>query len=359
MGCPRCEAEEAIGAKYCGGCGRRMQRSSCQRCGAANPSASKFCHECGHALTETAPGPHDAASEAAPWDEPDEIKDSAFWEAYADRTGIPAPGLIEVAPPAERERRASAAVDPDDGQTRWRRGEGHTRAALEDAPERRQRGRRAWPPPEEPERRPIRTAAVTVIVLILILTAVFLSTELWPGRLAVLTQWLAAPDRQTIASRPVLDPASVPAERAAPSAPAAVTEAPSPPDAIVSTEPATPTPAPPSELAPSSLPAAPSPSAAEKVEGPGRSRTPSAREEPASARPSSASAESPPPSTSVERMATFLIERDGPERAVQAALTVAGFYPTNTDDFKYWQRVAAAIRSARAPTTEPGEAGRR
>jgi hypothetical protein len=53
-----------------------------------------------------------------------------------------------------------------------------------------------------------------------------------------------------------------------------------------------------------------------------------------------------PPGTSAERMAAFLIERDGPERSLQTALAVAQFYRVDTDTFTYWQRVAAAIRAS-------------
>jgi hypothetical protein len=300
-------------------------------------------------LIDTAAVPRGAVSEAAQGDEPEEIKDSAFWEAYADRSGIPAAGLLEVAPPPGGERRASPAVDPDEGPTLWRQGVRDARATVDDVLERRQRGRRAWAP-EEPERRPSRIVAVTVIAMIVMLTAVFLSTEFWPGGLSALTRWIAPPDRQAVSSRPALDPVPVPTEPAAPSEPAAVTEGSSTTDATVSTEAAPPAPAAPSKPAAASLPAAPAAPAPGRLEGPGRSGIPPRPQEPAS---------TPGPSTSVERMATFLIGRDGPERAVQTALTVAKFYPANTDDFKYWHGVAAAIRASTARTGERDEGVRR
>jgi hypothetical protein len=299
-------------------------------------------------LTPAAPGRRDQAHESAAWDEPEEIKDSAFWEAYADRTGIPAAGLIEVAPLPEGGRGTSHAVDPDASQTPRRRRLRHSAAPFEDVSERRQRGQHAWPD-EKPERRPVRIVVVSGTVLIMALTAVFLGTKFWPGRVPGGAPSIAPPDGQAVASRPILDPVPVPAEPAAPSEPAAAPEPPAPTGSSTSAEPAAPTPAAPTEPRAIRSPADPPASAAITREPTGRAGTGTGSQEAASR---------PGPTTSVERMAAFLIGRDGPEGAMQTALAVARFYRPNTDDFKYWQGVAAAIRASTTRTAEPGEAAR-
>src|SRR5688572_21874149 len=49
MRCSQCGHENALGVKFCGECGARLQ-ASCPACGAANPAANKFCQECGSSL---------------------------------------------------------------------------------------------------------------------------------------------------------------------------------------------------------------------------------------------------------------------------------------------------------------------
>jgi class 3 adenylate cyclase/tetratricopeptide (TPR) repeat protein len=56
MRCPRCEYDNLAGAKFCGGCGARLE-ALCPSCNAANPANHRFCHECGAALRTPAPQP--------------------------------------------------------------------------------------------------------------------------------------------------------------------------------------------------------------------------------------------------------------------------------------------------------------
>lgn len=51
MECPKCQFENAAGAKFCNECGSKLE-ISCSKCGKTNLSGSKFCNECGHDLRE-------------------------------------------------------------------------------------------------------------------------------------------------------------------------------------------------------------------------------------------------------------------------------------------------------------------
>src|SRR6201997_2410686 len=51
MNCPRCQAENPAGQKFCGECGAQLA-SACAACGHSNPPAQKFCGECGAPLTQ-------------------------------------------------------------------------------------------------------------------------------------------------------------------------------------------------------------------------------------------------------------------------------------------------------------------
>jgi ribosomal protein L40E len=50
MKCPRCEAQNAPGARYCEDCGARLEMA-CLSCGAPVTMGKKFCRSCGTALT--------------------------------------------------------------------------------------------------------------------------------------------------------------------------------------------------------------------------------------------------------------------------------------------------------------------
>ena len=56
MKCPKCQAENREGVKFCEECGAKME-SVCPNCGASIPPDKKFCGECGHSLVEEAPQP--------------------------------------------------------------------------------------------------------------------------------------------------------------------------------------------------------------------------------------------------------------------------------------------------------------
>ena len=49
MQCPKCQAENPEGMKFCGGCGAKLE-TICQHCNFSNPPQFKFCGECGQSL---------------------------------------------------------------------------------------------------------------------------------------------------------------------------------------------------------------------------------------------------------------------------------------------------------------------
>jgi class 3 adenylate cyclase/tetratricopeptide (TPR) repeat protein len=51
MRCPQCHHENVVGARFCGGCGVRLE-SVCPACGAAHPAGNRFCQGCGVPLSE-------------------------------------------------------------------------------------------------------------------------------------------------------------------------------------------------------------------------------------------------------------------------------------------------------------------
>ena len=50
MKCPKCQHENPSDARFCNGCGRKLDLA-CPECGKTNPPGSKFCNGCGHNLT--------------------------------------------------------------------------------------------------------------------------------------------------------------------------------------------------------------------------------------------------------------------------------------------------------------------
>jgi len=53
MKCPKCETENAVGAKFCTACGQQLQTEVvCAQCHHTNKPTAKFCEECGHSLAE-------------------------------------------------------------------------------------------------------------------------------------------------------------------------------------------------------------------------------------------------------------------------------------------------------------------
>ena len=49
MLCPQCSHENPAAARFCNGCGGRLE-TVCTGCGQANPPASRFCNGCGQPL---------------------------------------------------------------------------------------------------------------------------------------------------------------------------------------------------------------------------------------------------------------------------------------------------------------------
>ena len=49
MKCLKCQFENPVGSKFCGGCGHKFD-FTCPECGANNPAENKFCNECGSGL---------------------------------------------------------------------------------------------------------------------------------------------------------------------------------------------------------------------------------------------------------------------------------------------------------------------
>jgi class 3 adenylate cyclase/tetratricopeptide (TPR) repeat protein len=64
VGCARCQHENPDAARFCGGCGARLE-TVCPSCQAGNPPANRFCHQCGAPLGAAA-APADPADPAAP-----------------------------------------------------------------------------------------------------------------------------------------------------------------------------------------------------------------------------------------------------------------------------------------------------
>jgi adenylate cyclase len=49
MRCPQCQQENPAGARFCNGCGTRLEMA-CPACNHVNPSGSRFCNGCGDKL---------------------------------------------------------------------------------------------------------------------------------------------------------------------------------------------------------------------------------------------------------------------------------------------------------------------
>jgi class 3 adenylate cyclase len=54
MNCPKCQHENPSDARFCNGCGQKLELA-CPKCGKSNPLGSKFCNGCGQELVEGAP----------------------------------------------------------------------------------------------------------------------------------------------------------------------------------------------------------------------------------------------------------------------------------------------------------------
>ena len=50
MKCPKCQHENPGDARFCNGCGHKLELA-CPECGKVNPPSSRFCNGCGHNLT--------------------------------------------------------------------------------------------------------------------------------------------------------------------------------------------------------------------------------------------------------------------------------------------------------------------
>jgi len=50
MRCPQCAQENPATARFCNGCGSRLE-TVCGGCGQANPPSSRFCNGCGQPLS--------------------------------------------------------------------------------------------------------------------------------------------------------------------------------------------------------------------------------------------------------------------------------------------------------------------
>jgi Double zinc ribbon len=111
MSCPHCRHENPAGAKFCSGCGARLDLV-CPSCNHPNQVGSRFCNACGHRLSAEEEG-------AAPVGAPDRPAEPAI-AAASDLPG-PAPAAHE----AERRQltvmfcdlvgstELSSAVDPE------------------------------------------------------------------------------------------------------------------------------------------------------------------------------------------------------------------------------------------------------
>jgi len=59
MRCPKCQHENPRDARFCNGCGHKLELA-CPECGKFNPPGSRFCNGCGHKFSlEPEPSPKD------------------------------------------------------------------------------------------------------------------------------------------------------------------------------------------------------------------------------------------------------------------------------------------------------------
>jgi hypothetical protein len=65
MRCPRCEADNPEGMKFCIECAAPLTRR-CPQCGFANPPQAKFCGQCATALTGQTPAAHPSSAPQPP-----------------------------------------------------------------------------------------------------------------------------------------------------------------------------------------------------------------------------------------------------------------------------------------------------
>src|SRR5438128_6535935 len=65
MNCPRCATENPAGAKFCRGCGVRLD-AICPACAHSNLPGSRFCNECGHQLVAGGAGERTPSPDRAP-----------------------------------------------------------------------------------------------------------------------------------------------------------------------------------------------------------------------------------------------------------------------------------------------------
>jgi Double zinc ribbon len=65
MLCPRCEADNPRGMKFCIGCAAPLTRR-CPQCDVANLPRAKFCAQCATALTGQTPTPHSSLAPHPP-----------------------------------------------------------------------------------------------------------------------------------------------------------------------------------------------------------------------------------------------------------------------------------------------------
>jgi class 3 adenylate cyclase/tetratricopeptide (TPR) repeat protein len=72
MLCRACGHENPAGARFCNGCGARLE-AACAKCGQVNPPGSRFCNGCGQPLESTTPAapPHLAPSSTSRFASPD------------------------------------------------------------------------------------------------------------------------------------------------------------------------------------------------------------------------------------------------------------------------------------------------
>jgi len=56
MNCPKCQHENPEEARFCNGCGHKLELA-CPECGKMNPPGSRFCNGCGHKLFPPSPEP--------------------------------------------------------------------------------------------------------------------------------------------------------------------------------------------------------------------------------------------------------------------------------------------------------------
>jgi len=84
--CPRCQAENREGRRFCARCGAELSRP-CAACGFSNEPADEFCGGCGASLAAPSPVPSGPAPDDAQRASPPEAERRQLTVMFCDLVG--------------------------------------------------------------------------------------------------------------------------------------------------------------------------------------------------------------------------------------------------------------------------------